>query len=120
MVVFMSREFDIEEKIYQGFLLLTAHDEFVQDVEKIRDQYNIDWITGDEEDRLYRRFFDEQNTGNLFDHKIERYDYSEPLSYDYETDEAVYEKNKQYEDFFKDVNERKRGQVHFSKRKMLC
>lgn len=71
----MERGFTIEEKIYQGILMLTVHDEFVLDVEKLRKKYNIDWITGDEEKYFYNYFEGGHETmQSFFKNKIQQYD----------------------------------------------
>lgn len=101
---FMSREFNIEEKIYQGFLLLTAHDEFIKDVKKIRKDYDISWIIGNEEEVFYENFLENLNSGNFFNHEISEYDSEDVLGIDDVTDTIKYGRNKKFKSYHKDLS----------------
>lgn len=96
-----------ESQIYQNIALLTIHDEFIIDVEKIREEYQIDWIVGDEEKKADDRFFAQSGGqfGKIFDHHLNDPNFREFDDYDPETNQIIWHESEKYKKFKESVSQ---------------
>ncbi len=102
----MSYPITAESQIYQNVELLTIHDEFVKDVEKIRSDYDIDWIRGDEEEVAENYFFGkDEYISKMYAHHLNSSEYREILDFDSDTNEIIYSESEIYKRFKKTISE---------------